>query len=247
MNLPKDFPELDELKEKMNARTEPEIDMQLRVIGVNVAEDTLKIDNKIPIVHNRKVVLYLKEPFAVQKFGNPKYHIRHCEKIVEMQEKGDYDRFFASTRMDGNFYLKLPTSKELSLEKLVLCGYCLNELKFQYGAGIFPKNPEDFPLEDWFEPFFEYSSEAWKARSRGCRERANWTCQVCRINLESDPYLLHVHHKWGTRYNDPEDLIALCIGCHSKQPGGGHQMLRFYPDYQEFMTKYGEQWKLITN
>ncbi len=249
MNLQIDLTALDKLIEKMNAQTEPEVDMRLRVVGVDVTQDNFKIEDEIPMVHDRKVVLYIREPGNVHRYGNPKYHIRHCEKIVEMQENGRYHRYIASTRIDGNFYLKLPTSDELSLVKLVLCNYCLNELKFQYGAWIFPEEPENFPLEDWFEPFFDYSSEVWKARSQACRERANWTCQnqKCNINLESHQHLLHVHHKWGTRYNDPDDLIALCIACHSKQPGGGHQMLRFYPDYQEFMTKYGEKWKHLTN
>ncbi len=195
MNLPKDFPQFDKLLEKMNARTEPEIDMRLRVKGVDITADNFEIENKIPIVHNRKVVLYIREPGNVSRYGNPKYYILHCEKIAEMQKKGRYHRYIASTRIDGNFYIKLPTSDELSLVKLVLCNYCLNELKFQYGASIFPEKPEDFPLEDWFEPFFDHSSEAWKAQSRNCRESANWTCQECNINLKSHQHLLHTHHK----------------------------------------------------
>lgn len=245
MNLPKDFPELDKLQEKMNARIEPEIDMRLRVIGVNVTENNLKIENEIPIVDNRKVVLYIRKPGGFQTYRKlPKYHVRHCEKIVEMQQRGEYHKYFASTRIDGNFLLKLSNSDELSLVKLDLCNYCLTELKFQYGASIFPKKPKNFPLEDWFEPFFEYSSEDWKARSQSCRENANWTCSECNINLESHKHLLHTHHKWGTLYNDPEDLLALCIACHAKQDGGGHQRLKFYPDYNEFMTLYGEKWNL---
>ena len=248
MNLPKDFPELDKLQEKMNAQTEPKVDMRLRIVGVDVTQDNFKIEDKIPIVHNRKVALYIKEPKNYHIYRElPKYHIRHCEKIIEMQQNRQYHRYIASTRMDGNFDLKLSTSNELSLEKLLLCKYCLGELKSQYGDRIFPTEPENFPLEDWFEPFFDHSSEVWKARSQVCRERANWTCQECPINLESHQHLLHAHHKWGTRYNDPEDLIALCIACHAKQPGNGHQRLRFYPDYDEFMTKYGVQWKFFTN
>ena len=50
-------------------------------------------------------------------------------------------------------------------------------------------------------------------------------------------------NEWGIKFNDPEDLIALCIGCHAKQRGGGHRMLKYYPDYQEFMSKYGEEWR----
>ena len=98
-------------------------------------------------------------------------------------------------------------------------------------------------MADWLEPFFDYSSEDWQRRSENCREEANWTCQECGINLKSNPRLLHAHHEWGTKFNNPQDLIALCIGCHAEQPRGGHRTLKYYPDYEEFMRKYGEEWK----
>lgn len=241
MNLPTEFPELDVLLEKMKAQCEPEIDMRLRVIGVNITQENFKIVDEIPTVHNKKVVLYISEPRNYHIFRElPKYHIRNCEKIKEMKRNEEYHKYTASTRMDGKFFLKLSTNSELSLEKLVLCKYCLNELRFQYGLSVFDSEPENFHLEDWFEPFF-YSSEDWKVRSQTCRESANWICQDCNINLESDRFLLHTHHKWGTRYNDPDDLIALCIRCHSQQPGGGHSILTTYPEYQEFMKKYGDK------
>ena len=92
-------------------------------------------------------------------------------------------------RTDGKFHVKLPNSNELSLCELDLCWNCLKQLKSKYGRGVFPENPEDFPLEDWLEPFFHYSSEEWKERSQACKEKANWTCQEpgCNINLKSKP------------------------------------------------------------
>ena len=246
MNLQIDLTALDKLKEKMNARTEPELDMRLRVIGENLNQNNIKIEDGIPIVNNRKVVLYIRSPRDYHRYRKlPRYHILHCQKIIEMKENEEYYKYFATTRTDGNFLLKLTTNNELSLEKLVLCKLCLNKLRSQYGWSVFDSDPEKFPLEDWFEPFL-YFSEDWQVRSQACRESANWTCQECNINLESDRFLLHAHHKWGTRYNDQEDLIALCIACHAKQPGGGHQMLSFYPNYNEFITSYGEIWRELS-
>lgn len=239
-----EFPELKALREKMDARSEPDIDILMRSIGVPVTEDKFEIDEGIPIVQNRKSVLYIREPIKFDgKVTLPKYHIFHCSTLKKMQEEGKYDRYHASSRTDGKFPLKLSSTNELSLRELVLCWNCLNELP----SGIFPNEPEDFPLEDWLEPFFDYSSDEWKERSQSCREKANWTCQECNINLESNAYLLHAHHKWGTRFNDPEDLIALCIACHAKQDGGGHRMLKYYPDYEEFMGKYGNKWIAYIN
>lgn len=239
-----EFPELKALREKMDARSEPTIDILMRSIGVPVTKDEFEIDDGIPIVQNRKSVLYIREP---KKFGGhvplPKYHIFHCSKLKEMQEQNLYYRYHASDRTDGKFPLKLPLSSELSLHELVLCRYCLNELRSRFGWDVFPKEPENFPLADWLEPFYNYSSEDWQKRSQACREKANWTCQECGINLKSNSHFLHAHHKWGTKYNNPADLIALCIGCHAEQSGGGHRILKYKSDYQEFISKYGEKWR----
>ena len=245
------FSGLKELREKMDARLEPDIDILMRSIGVPVTKDKFEIDDEIPIVENRKAVLYIREPKEYQgRVTLPKYHIVYCSTLRDMKDSGQYHRFHAADRTDGKFPIKLPNSNELSLCELDLCLNCLNclnQLRKKYDWNVFPKNPKDFPLVDWLEPFFDYSSKEWKERSQTCREKANWTCQECNINLESKPNFLHAHHEWGTKFNDPEDLIALCIGCHAEQPGGGHRMLKYYPDYQEFMSKYGEEWRAYYN
>lgn len=234
----------------MDAQSEPDIDILMRSVGVPITKDKFEIDDGIPIVENRKAVLYIREPANFDKYRTlPKYHIFHCSKLKEMVEKGEYHRYCASSRVDGKFHLKLSADNELSLRELVLCKFCLYELRSKFGWNVFPENPEDFPLEDWLEPFFDYSSEEWKERSRTCKEKANWTCQEpgCNINLKSKPNFLHAHHKWGTKFNDPEDLIALCIGCHAEQPGGGHRMLKYRSDYEEFMREYGDEWRFYIN
>ena len=248
MNSPKDFfpklkalqfPELKALRDKMDARSEPCIDMRMRLIGVTVTKDDFEVDDGIPIVQNRKAVLYIREPAKFKgSVTLPKYHIVHCTKLKEMQKQKLYHKYYASSRTDGKFLLKLSPTNELSLRELVLCRYCLNELRSRFDWDVFPNEPEDFPLADWLEPFFDYSSTDWENRSKACREGANWICQECYINLESNRHFLHAHHNWGTKFNDPEVLVALCIGCHAEQPGGGHRMLKYRPDYEEFMRKY---------
>ena len=101
-----------------------------------------------------------------------------------------------------------------------------------------PRIPKSVP-----EPF-DYQAKWWKEYSTWYREQRNWTCEVCQISLNDDRYYLHTHHVWGTQYNDPKDLMALCMGCHSEQPGGYHSQLKESRDYQGFMGKYGKQWRL---
>ena len=259
MNLPTDFPELEVLLEKTGAtfeRFKPIIDIQLQRGGVPVSLGEFDvIDDKIPIVRKRKVALYLQDAGAYQiKYHDlPKYHIVYCKTLQNMRKYGHYDRYHATRRTNGDFLVKLSTSDELSPLKLNFCKNCLDKLKEQHGSGVFPADPSEFPLADWFETFdedldktapshvpFDYSSEAWQGRSLACREKANWTCLKCDINLETDRHLLHAHHQWGTQYNNLQDLMALCIRCHAEQPGEGHQLLKDYSEYQEFIKKYGD-------
>lgn len=256
MNLPKEFPELKALLEKMRApfrKFEPLIEIE----PVQVTGDEYDvIDRVIPIVQNRKAVLYLEDAWTyhINYKDYPKYHVLHCKTLQSMQKAGQYARYHASTRTDGQFLVKLSDDEERSLFKLNLCKNCLAMLTVQYGTDVFPPDPKEFPLADWFETFknaedfdqinssdgsFDYLSEDWKKRSLACRENASWTCRQCNVNLETDRHFLHAHHQWGTKYNDPEDLIALCIHCHSQQPGGGHKVLATYPEHQQFMEKYG--------
>ena len=92
------------------------------------------------------------------------------------------------------------------------------------------------------EPF-DYRASGWKERSRQQREQERWRCQACNLSLHRHKYYLHTHHIWGTRYNDPEDLRVLCIGCHSEQPGSNHSRLKGTRDYQGFIKRYGRKWR----
>ena len=92
------------------------------------------------------------------------------------------------------------------------------------------------------EPF-DYRAPRWKERSRQQREQEQWRCQACNLSLHRHKYYLHTHHIWGTRYNEPEDLRVLCIGCHSEQPGENHYRLKRTLDYRGFIKRYGRKWR----
>ena len=62
------------------------------------------------------------------------------------------------------------------------------------------------------------------------------------VKLRSSVVYLHTHHLYGTQHNDPNNLKALCIACHSEQPGENHRKLETEDDYHTFMEKYGSQW-----
>lgn len=92
---------------------------------------------------------------------------------------------------------------------------------------------------------FDYQADWWKHYSLWFREETGWCCQHCRLSLRAHKYLLHTHHIWGTRQNQPYALTALCIGCYAEQPGDQHTQLKNTDDYQEFMALYGKKWRLL--
>lgn len=63
--------------------------------------------------------------------------------------------------------------------------------------------------------------------SRQVREAASWTCQQCGVVLRGGySYLLHMHHIDGVHTNNKEEnLMALCVECHSQKDGLGHRLL----------------------
>ena len=92
---------------------------------------------------------------------------------------------------------------------------------------------------------FDYQAPWWQDYSWLYRHVRDWQCEECQLSLNSDRQYLHTHHIYGTQHNNPNDLKALCIACHSKQPGTNHHRLTTLEDYPEFMEKYGEQWRLL--
>ena len=92
---------------------------------------------------------------------------------------------------------------------------------------------------------FDYQSPWWQDYSWLYRHVRDWRCEECQLSLDSDRQYLHTHHISGTQHNEPNDLKALCIACHSEQPGTNHQKLKSLQDYHEFMERYGNQWRLL--
>jgi len=100
-----------------------------------------------------------------------------------------------------------------------------------------PRVPRDIP-----EPF-DYNADWWQSYSSWFRGTKHWRCEECRILLiDRNRKYLDTHHIYGTRHNDPDDLRALCIGCHAEEPGEHHR-LKEEDRYERFMCKHGREWR----
>lgn len=66
----------------------------------------------------------------------------------------------------------------------------------------------------------------WARISIRLKHEVKWTCEGCHVKLEDSKELLHVHHvNRDTWDNRRRNLRALCVECHSRQPGVGHRRL----------------------
>ena len=104
------------------------------------------------------------------------------------------------------------------------------------------------PIPQQMSKPFDYQAPWWREYSAWYRNEKGWTCEKCELDLNYDYYYLHTHHKLGTQFNEPENLEALCLGCHVEEPGDSHAQLKTDPDYKKFTnSEYGEQRKKTLN
>lgn len=62
-------------------------------------------------------------------------------------------------------------------------------------------------------------SAGWTDISRKYRAIKDFTCEHCSLSLDSHRSLLHCHHVNGVKSNHSEEnLRALCVDCHRKEP-----------------------------
>ncbi len=176
-----------------------------------------------------------------------KIHIAECKTIIEMREGGRFnDRYDVISRTDGLFPVfgvDLKTKEEHKGESdLSVCQNCLTQLHYLK----FPELSWDkklrfvnaFSYVQFFENFSSYFKSLpkatagfhsgdytsdWTSISSKIRNELNYTCEQCGVELKNDSKLLHVHHINGNKTNNTrENLRALCVDCHKKQPHHDH-------------------------
>lgn len=128
--------------------------------------------------------------------------------------------------------------------ELRVCKNCLSYLNYKNanrGSRERRKIAEEFSLDQFFATYSSYFthmpqrsaeemasnrySPGWSGLSREYRNKVQWKCEGCRVELsdQQSQRLLHVHHANGVKGDDRlKNLRALCADCHSKQPMHQH-------------------------
>tara|TARA_B100000575_G_C23051354_1_gene605211 strand:+ start:90 stop:941 length:852 start_codon:yes stop_codon:yes gene_type:complete len=210
----------------------------------NIHEHIDPIDQTF-VFKGQKVILYIKQQkYHSSYFTKPsyKYHLCYCKTLQEMESKGRFkSRYVVTQRTDGQFLIDVIDAYsgsyiyEDELYKMNVCKNCLNSLHSKYlNDSIFLY--DNFNLSNFIKkyntghlkrplhtassmPKNKYS-ENWSLTSKKLRQDAGYECSKCQKNFEKNLDLLQVHHKDGVKWNDSKDnLIVLCLVCHSNEPG----------------------------
>jgi len=224
------------------------------VIPVNIEDITLRPDAPLEL-NGRKVCAYIRDGKDrvdfYNKISNYKYHLCNCSTIQRMKNIGREHRYLTTQRSDGFFEVHdlTFTPYKKGIARMELCKNCIDVLK-RKGLYFTP-----FNLSEYFKRYDSHVPKTIRRIeevrevqtytpdqndiSREYRKACNYRCLSCSVTCKEDSSLLHLHHRNGDPSdNNPENLIVLCVDCHSNQPSHSHM---------KGNPKFKEQIKMIQN
>ena len=205
----------------------------------------------------QQVILYIRstrrdrQTLLNEPIKSPRFHIAECRTLEEMRRDNRFQRYVATNRTDGAFKVEVTDWRTRAMEEidteLYVCKNCLDRLGLVNDRASWPV----FSIPGFFRGHETFFSELpqhtditapegrypwnWSHISRIYKTQGNWVCEACGVNLADNKHqsLLHCHHKNGVvTDNGSENLQALCVECHNKEPGHG----RYPPSEQERAT-----------
>jgi hypothetical protein len=176
-----------------------------------------------------------------------KFHMSWCTTLDEMKKKGRIERYVATSDLTGRFKVFGRSDQEggerHARAGLKVCQNCLSNINYKQFRRNRHQVFREFSIPEFFEHYsshFEHKpnleidptkgyTDDWNEISLKLRERANWKCQDCAVDLSKDRELLHAHHINGVKSdNRPANLQVVCAECHSKKPDHGHMTVTLH-------------------
>jgi hypothetical protein len=220
--------------------------------GLEVGLDKVTVVDGLLAVEGRQVLLYIPDQgdrigdvLNGQLEAGKKVHVADCDVLGRMRAAGRFERYIATTRIDGVFHVvgrDYQSGKQMEGHTpLFVCMTCLSQLNYK-GAGKSRKDRhavrDNFCFAEFFETYstvfpikprarlvdsasFRYPDN-WAEISEEYRASVRWMCENCLIDLSDYRHLLHTHHRNGIPGDCSRgNLQALCVDCHRRQPYHG--------------------------
>ncbi|WP_289283858.1 MULTISPECIES: hypothetical protein [unclassified Methylophaga] len=214
--------------------------------GKSITLDELDTSQGILSVEGRQVLLFIPDQsFRISEvIEDPskgrKFHVADCKTLKSMRQKNRFDRYSVTNNLSGLFRVfgtEQITGKDVDDEvELEVCKNCLAFLNYENYRNSSSKWKifSNFTIDDFFSTYstvfphlpkkFSNNNKTgytkdWKDVSEAYRKQKSFICECCSLDLNSHKKLLHTHHMDGNKHNNKEqNLQALCIDCHRKQP-----------------------------
>jgi len=174
----------------------------------------------------RQQVYLYKRDYRLETYGKPRFHICRCSTIEDFIVNGGFRDHYVRANSDPVPVKNMDDGyKEVEVDDLPLCKNCYSKIK-DYGnitSSEFvellrqARGEEDEPEVQEVD-IFGYTRD-WDEISRKYREKQNYTCERCGLQIKDSYYrqFIHCHHRDENKLNNKEsNLECLCMQCHSE-------------------------------
>ncbi|MFT7033776.1 MAG: hypothetical protein ACJA2S_002284 [Cyclobacteriaceae bacterium] len=195
----------------------------------------LVFNEKGAYFRGRKVLLYIRDQDKRYYENGYKFHVGKCSTIQKFIDQGRQARYVISLSTNGVFKINLTSFgkiiKEGLNEELEVCMNCMKHLdlgrKSNFNLDHFLNTHstllDNGLFRDENRADINVYARNWDNISIQYRRKVNFVCEDCGSDKSMDSANLHCHHIDGDKSNNNDyNLKALCVGCHSKQPGHDH-------------------------
>lgn len=199
---------------------------------------------------NKQPVYFFKRVFSFFYNGqakDPRFHVCKCSTIRDFGQSS----FKASNKTKATVQNKSHRygSGEPSYEvEMKLCGNCAKQVNDsarttkEFYDRVFAEYQKNNPIDENAKVGFSGYTLDWSRISKIYREKMNYTCERCRVNLENNRRFLHTHHLNGNKLNNHHtNLQALCIKCHAAEhdyPENKFQKAKMVRELNKFRERY---------
>ena len=235
----------------IETETRDPIAIKLEGAGLDLPLEEVASAGGLLSYDERQVVLYIPdqgrkidEVLINGWIHGKRVHVADCRTLNEMRRKNRFERYRAVANTKGIFEV-FGTSYSTGLSRegktdLRVCINCLKHLNYK-GYVTEPSERKEilhsFNLEEFFlsnSTLFRTLPSAirqkqggypadWSKISKTLREKRNWRCENCKLDLSEHRKLLDAHHVNGNKAdNDDTNLRTFCKDCHRKQPMHDH-------------------------